>query len=55
MFEWRPTPLSGGDREALKKELARRAMTTVLAREAGQLRTNSNSLFRQADKLLCES
>jgi len=51
-----PTPLSGGDRKALRKELDRaRAMTIVLARQADELRTKGNALIRQADKLSCES
>jgi hypothetical protein len=40
----------------LKKELGKaRAMTTVLARQADELRAKGNSLLRQADKLSCES
>ena len=51
-----PTPLSGGDRKALKKELDRaRAMTTVLAQQSIELRTKGEALIRQADKLLAES
>jgi phage FluMu protein Com len=51
-----PTPLSGGDRKALAKELGKaRAMTTVLARRSAELRTEGEALIRQADKLLCES
>lgn len=51
-----PTPLSGGDRKALTKELGRaRAMTTILAGQAAETRTKGEALIRQADKLLCES
>jgi hypothetical protein len=51
-----PTPLSGGDRKALAKELGRaRAMTTILAAQATEARTKGEALIRQADKLLCES
>ncbi|SRR5258708_14171792 len=51
-----PTPLSGGDRKALAKELGMaRAMTTILAAQAAEVRTKGEALIRQADKLLCES
>jgi hypothetical protein len=51
-----PTPLSGGDRKALKKELSRaRAMATVLARQAEEHREKGELLIRQADRLLAES
>lgn len=51
-----PTPLSGGDRKALAKELGRsRAMTTILAKQAAEARAKGESLIRQADMLLCES
>ena len=51
-----PTPLSGGDRKALNKELGKaRAMTTVMARRAQELRAEGESLIRQADKLCSES
>jgi hypothetical protein len=51
-----PTPLSGGDRKALKKELGKaRAMTTVFARQANDLRAKGEALVREADRLLCES
>lgn len=53
---YHPTPLSGGDRKALAKELGRsRAMTTILATQAAEARTKGEALIRQADKLLCES
>jgi hypothetical protein len=54
--KYHPTPLSGGNRRALKKELDRaRAMTTVLARQSLELRTKGEALIQQANRLLCES
>ena len=51
-----PTPLSGGDRKALAKDLGRaRAMTTILAEQAAEARAEGEALIRKADKLLCES
>ncbi|OSJ32162.1 hypothetical protein BSZ19_20215 [Bradyrhizobium japonicum] len=51
-----PTPLSGGDRKALAKELGRaRAMTTILAAQSAEARTKGEALIKQADRLLCES
>jgi hypothetical protein len=51
-----PTPLSGGDRKALNKELGKsRAMTNILAAQSAEVRTNGETLIRTADKLLCES
>lgn len=51
-----PTPLSGGDRKALVKELGHaRAMTTILATQAAEARAKGEALIRQADRLLCES
>ncbi|SFM56866.1 hypothetical protein SAMN05216573_102582 [Bradyrhizobium sp. Rc3b] len=51
-----PTPLSGGDRKALAKEVGRaRAMTTILAAQSAEARTKGEALIRTADKLLCES
>ncbi|MEY9881203.1 hypothetical protein [Bradyrhizobium sp. USDA 329] len=51
-----PTPLSGGNRKALRKELGRaRAMTTILATQAAEARAKGEALIRTADKLLCES
>jgi hypothetical protein len=51
-----PAPLSGGDRKALQKELGRaRAMTTILAARSAELRAKGETLFKQADRLLCES
>lgn len=51
-----PTPLSGGDRKALQKELGRaRAMTGILAAQAAEARAKGEALIRTADKLLAES
>lgn len=51
-----PTPLSGGDRKALGKELGKaRAMTTILAAQSAETRAKGEALIRTADKLLCES
>ena len=51
-----PTPLSGGDRKALKKELGKaRAMTTILAAQSQEARAKGDALIKQADRLLCES
>ena len=50
------TPLSGGDRKALSKELTQaRAMTNVLARRSAELRVEGEALIRKADGLACES
>jgi phage FluMu protein Com len=54
--KYHPTPLSGGIRKALNKELRMaRAMTTVLAVQSSELRTKGMALIKQADKLLAES
>lgn len=51
-----PTPLSGGDRKALAKELGRaRAMTTILAAQSAEARGKGEALIRTADKLASES
>lgn len=51
-----PTPLSGGDRKALQKELGRaRAMTSILAAQAAEARAQGEALIRTADRLLAES
>ncbi|SED15104.1 hypothetical protein [Bradyrhizobium erythrophlei] len=51
-----PTPLSGGDRKALTKELARaRAVTTILAIRSAEKRAAGEALIREADDLLCRS
>ncbi len=54
--KYHPTPLSGGDRKALKKELGHsRAMTGILAAQSDEMRTKGEALIRQADRLACES
>jgi hypothetical protein len=51
-----PTPLSGGDRKALNKELGKaRATSNILAMQSEEARGKGYALIRQADKLLCES
>jgi phage FluMu protein Com len=51
-----PTPLSGGDRKALNKELGKaRAMTGILAAQSADVRAKAETLLQQADRLLCES
>jgi len=48
---YHPTPASGGDRQALAKELDKaRAMANILASQSVEMR-----LRGQADRLLCES
>jgi phage FluMu protein Com len=54
--KYHPTPLSGGDRKALQKELRKaRGVTLMLARQSDDLRSRAEALLRDADKLLCES
>jgi phage FluMu protein Com len=54
--KYHATPLSGGDRKALAKELGKaRAMTTVFARQSAELRSQGEALIRKADGLSCES
>jgi phage FluMu protein Com len=51
-----PTPLSGGDRKALNKELGKaRAMTNILAAQSAEMRAKAQTMLQQADRLLCES
>ena len=51
-----PTPLSGGDRKALNKELGKaRAMANILASQSAEMRAKGEAMIQQADKLLCES
>ena len=51
-----PTPLSGGDRKALRKELGKaRAMANILATQSAEMRAKGEALIQQADRLLCES
>lgn len=54
--KYHPTPLSGGDRKALKKELVKaRAMTGILAGQAAEKRARGEQLVQQADNLDCQS
>ena len=54
--KYHPTPLSGGDRKALTKELGKaRAMTNILAAQSAEVRAKAETLLQQADRLLCES
>src|ERR1700753_508148 len=51
-----PTPLSGGDRKALNKELGKaRARTGILAAQSAEMRAKAETMLQQADRLLCES
>src|SRR5258708_24240282 len=51
-----PTPLSGGDRKALKKEIGKaRAMTGILAAQSAEMRAKAETMLQQADRLLSES
>jgi hypothetical protein len=50
------TPLSGGDRKALKKELVKsRAMTRIFAERSEEKRRVGEGLIREADNLACQS
>jgi hypothetical protein len=54
--KYHPTPLSGGDRKALGKELSKaRAMTGILAKRADEKRRAGEALIREADNLACQS
>jgi hypothetical protein len=54
--KYHPTPLSGGDRKALKKELLRsQAMTKILADQSDKCRAEGEALIRKADDLACQS
>jgi hypothetical protein len=54
--KYHPTPLSGGDRKALAKELIKgRAMTRILADRANEKRAVGEALIREADDLACQS
>ena len=49
-------PLSGGDRKALTKELAKsRAMTRIFAERSAEKRREGEALIREADNLACQS
>ena len=54
--KYHPTPLSGGDRKALNKELRKASgMTIMLAREAAELRARGEAMIQRADDLSCQS
>src|SRR4051794_11315558 len=54
--KYHPTPLSGGDRKALAKELGKsRAMANILATQSADIRAKGEAMIQQANKLLCES
>ena len=54
--KYHPTPLSGGDRKALKKELSKSlAMTSILAQRSAEARLRGEAMIREADNLLCQS
>lgn len=54
--KYHPTPLSGGDRKALVKELSKaRAMAGILAARADEKRREGIALIVEADNLLCQS
>jgi hypothetical protein len=49
-----PTPLSGGDRKALNKELGRAlAMTTVLARRSQEFSAEAEILIKSRRLKMC--
>lgn len=49
-------PLSGGDRKALTKELAKsRAMTNIFAERSAEKQHEGEALIREADNLACQS
>src|SRR3982751_1310132 len=53
--KYHPTPLSGGDRKALNKELGKaRAMANILAVQSAEVRAKAETMLRQADKPPCE-
>jgi hypothetical protein len=53
--KYHPTPLSGGDRKALAKELGKaRAMANILAAQSAEMRAKGEAMIQQADRLLCE-
>ena len=54
--KYHPTPLSGGDRKALKKELAGSSgIAFILARQSAATRAEGEALIRRADDLACQS
>jgi phage FluMu protein Com len=54
--KYHPTPLSGGDRKVLKKELGNaQAMANILAARSVEMRSKGEAMVQEADRLLCES
>ena len=54
--KYHPTPLSGGDRKALAKELGKaRAMANILAAQSAEMRAKGEAMIQQADKLLSKA
>ena len=54
--KYHPTPLSGGYRKALTKEIAKsRVMTGILAERSHEKRRVGEALIREADNLACQS
>ncbi|MGA7808784.1 hypothetical protein [Bradyrhizobium sp.] len=54
--KYHPTPLSGGARKTLTRELGKaRAMASILASQSVEIRARGEALIQQADGLLCES
>ncbi len=53
--KYHPTPLSGGDRRALTKELGKaRAMANILASQSAEMRAKGEAMIQQADIQLNE-
>jgi phage FluMu protein Com len=45
--KYHPTPLSGGDRKALNKELGKaRAMTNILAAQSAEMRAKAETMLQ---------
>jgi hypothetical protein len=54
--KYHPTPLSGGDRKALTKEIEKaRALTGILAERSQEKRRVGEALIREAGNLACQS
>ena len=49
--KYHPTPLWGGDRNALTKELGKaRAMANILAAQSAEMRAKGEAMIQQADR-----
>ena len=54
--KYHPTPLSGGDRKALAKELGKaRAIANIQTAQSAEMRAKGEAMIQQADRFLCES